>query len=72
MLRRIPLTPGMDQDTMINTINQNLQQIEEENRTKIIKDEDGINRVLIGKAPNGNYVVAITVKGKDVVEELER
>ena len=68
----IQLTPNMDMNTLTATINDMMRQIESTNRTQVVKDEEGVNRVLIGRAPKGDYVVAITVKGKNVVEELER
>lgn len=68
----IQLTPGMDPNTMVATINENFRQIEAENRTKVIKDEDGQNRILIGRAPNGKYVIAVSVKGTDVLTALEK
>ena len=67
----IQLTPNMDMATLVNAINDMMRQLEAANRTQIIKDENGENRVLIGRAPKGNYVVAITVPGKDVIKELE-
>lgn len=70
MISPIQLTPNMDTAAMANAINLNFQQLESENRTKIIRDETGVNRVLIGRTPNGSYVVAITKPGKDVIEKL--
>ena len=70
MINPIQLTPNMDMATLVNAVNDMMRQIESENRTKIVKDEDGVNRILIGRGPKGNYVVAISVKGKDVVEAL--
>jgi hypothetical protein len=72
MLSPIQLTPNMDMATLTTTINDMFRQIESENRTQVIKDEDGKNRILIGRAPKGNYVVAISKKGVDVLEALER
>ena len=69
-LSRIPLTPNMDPTAMAQAINQNFEQLESENRTKVFKDDQGANRILIGRDPKGNYVVAITVPGKDVLTEL--
>lgn len=71
MVAPIQLTPSMDNATMVNAINNTFRQIESENRTQIIKDEEGQNRILIGRAPSGKYLIAITVPGKDVVGELE-
>ncbi len=72
MIAPIQLTPNMDMSTLTNTLNDMFRQIESENRTQVIKDEDGKNRILIGRAPKGNYVVAISKKGVDVLEALEK
>lgn len=69
MLSPIQLTPNMDMATLTTTINDMFRQIESENRTQIKKDENGVNRILIGRTTKGKYVMAITVPGKDVVEE---
>ena len=66
----IQLTPNMDTATLINAINDMMRQIESTNRTQTIKDENGVNKVLIGKGPDDKYVVAITVVGKDVLTEI--
>lgn len=66
----IQLTPQMDKATMVNAINRNFREVESENRTKIIKDEDGQQRVLIGRAPNGEYLIAVSAKGIDVLDAL--
>lgn len=70
MISPIQLTPNMDTPTMVNAINNTLRQIESENRTKVIVDENGENRVLIGRAPNGEYLIAVSAKGQDVLEAL--
>lgn len=72
MLSPIQLTPNMDMATLTAAINDMFRQVESENRTQVIKDEDGKNRILIGRAPKGNYVVAISKKGVDVLEALEK
>lgn len=72
MISLIQLTPNMDMSTLTNALNDMFRQIESENRTQVIKDEDGKNRILIGRAPKGNYVVAISKKGVDVLEALEK
>lgn len=70
MISPIQLTPNMDTATMVNAINDMMRQIEAENRTKVMKDENGENRAVIGQAPNGEYVIAISAKGVDVLEAL--
>jgi hypothetical protein len=72
MISPIQLTPNMDMSTLTNALNDMFRQIESENRTQVIKDEDGKNRILIGRAPKGNYIVAISKKGVDVLEALEK
>jgi len=72
MISPIQLTPNMDTATLVNAINDMMRQIESENRTKITKDENGTNRILLGRTTKGSYVLAITVPGKDVVEETSR
>lgn len=58
-------------ETLISSLNNNFSQVESENRTKIIKDENGVNRILIGKNPKGVYGVYISKPKKDVIKELE-
>lgn len=49
-------------------INDNFRQIEAENRTKTIKDENGVNRIIIGKWPNGEYGIVVSKPGVDVLD----
>lgn len=72
MISPIQLTPNMDMNSLTTALNEMFRQIESSNRTQIIKDENGKNRILIGRAPKGNYVVAISKKGVDVLEALEK
>ena len=66
----IQLTPNMDTATLVNAINDMMRQLEAANRTQIIKDENGQQRVIIGRAPNGEYLIAVSAKGKDVIKAL--
>ncbi len=70
-LSPIQLTPGMDNAIMVSAINNNFRQIEAENRTKVIKDETGVNRIIIGRFPDGTYGLAISISGVDVLNALE-
>lgn len=72
MISPIQLTPNMDMNTLVTALNDMFRQIEADNRTQIIRDEDGKNRILIGRGPKGNYVVAISKKGIDVLQALEK
>lgn len=72
MISPIQLTPNMDMNTLVTALNDMFRQVEADNRTQIIKDEDGKNRILIGRGPKGNYVVAISKKGVDVLQALEK
>lgn len=71
MFSPIQLTPSTTQDMMISAINENFRQIESENRTKIIKDENGVNRILIGRTQDGRYVMRVSKEGVDVLEAGE-
>lgn len=67
----VQLVAGMDLPTMISVINENNRQIEAENRTKVMRDEDGVNRVILGEFPDGTYGFAISKKGVDVLKAVE-
>ena len=58
----IKLSPNMGTATLINALNTNFNQIQSQDRRKVITDEDGTNRILIGLAPNGKYGIYITKK----------
>lgn len=66
----IQLTPNMNMNTLTATINDMMRQIESENRTKIIVDENGQKRAILGRAPSGEYLIAISAQGVDVVSAL--
>ena len=72
MISVMRATPGMTVADLATVINSLADQLESQNRTQVIRDENGVDRVLIGRAPKGNYVVAITIPGKNVVTELEK
>lgn len=62
----------MDMATLVNAINDTFRQVESENRTKVIKDENGQNRMILGRAPNGEYIIAISAKGIDVLDAIPK
>lgn len=66
MLAPIPVTPNMDSQAQAAALNANFRQLESENRTKIIRDENGVDRVMIGRYPNGEYGIKVSKTGKDV------
>lgn len=72
MISPIQLTPNMDMATLVNAINDTFRQVESENRTKVIKDENGQNRMILGRAPNGEYIIAISAKGIDVLDAIPK
>jgi len=61
----------MTQAQMATAINNTLHQIEAENRTKTMKSETGENRIVLGRFPNGEYGLAISKVGIDVLKLLE-
>jgi hypothetical protein len=70
MINPIQLTPNMDMATLTNAINDMMRQLESENRTQIIKDETGKQRIILGRSPKGEYLIAVSAQGIDVVEAL--
>lgn len=56
----------MPQNVMIDAINQNFRQIEQESRRKVVTDEDGKDRIIIGRKEDGGYAVKVSAAGYDV------
>lgn len=42
----------------------------ENGNNRLMMHDGEVNRLLIGKAPNGEYIIAISAVGVDVVEAL--
>ena len=68
MLSPIQLTPNMDSATMSSTLNAMFRQIESENRTKTIRDENGQDRIIMGRMPDGTYGIVISNEGVNVYD----
>ena len=66
MTAPLKLTPTMPQQVMVDAINQNFRQIEAESRRKVVTDEDGKDRILIGKKEDGKYAIKVSAPGYDV------
>lgn len=67
MVSPIQLTPNMDMATLTSALNQTMNQLESENRTKIIRDENGVDRVILGRFPDGDYGIKVSIDGVDVL-----
>lgn len=61
----IKLSPNMDMATLVNALNQNFNQVQSQDRRKVITDEDGNDRIVIGKQTDGRYAIRTTQPGKD-------
>lgn len=72
MISPIRATPNMSMTDLVNAYNDLADQIESENRTRIMRDEEGKDRVIFGKTPNGEWLIAISAKGVNVIEALEK
>lgn len=68
MISPIQLTPGMTVAEIATAVNNTHRQIEAENRTKVVKDENGVNRIILGRMPDGSYGLLVTKPGIDAVE----
>ena len=62
----IKLSPQMDMATLINALNQNFNQVQSQDRRKVITDEDGKDRIVLGKQDDGTYAIRVSGAGKDV------
>lgn len=62
----IKLSPQMDMATLINALNTNFNQVQSQDRRKVITDEDGFDRIVIGKQEDGSYNIKVSGDGKDV------
>lgn len=61
----------MTKQVMVDAINQNFRQIEAESRRKVITDEDGNDRIVLGKLVDGTYNLVISAPGIDVDDTIE-
>lgn len=57
-----------DQESMVRTLNENFRDIDNMFRVIRIKDETGLNRILIGKLPDDTYGIVISKEGEDVLD----
>lgn len=64
----LELQPGADMNLVIQAINDNFRQVAESNRTNVIADENGDNRIIIGKMPNDKYGIIISNEGVNVYD----
>lgn len=62
----IKLSPQMDMATLINALNQNFNQVQSQDRRKTITDENGIDRIVLGRQDDGRYAVRVSLDGYDV------
>lgn len=56
----------MDIATLVNALNQNFNQIQSQDRRKVITDEDGNDRIVLGKQEDGTYAIRVSGDGSDV------
>lgn len=64
MFSPIQLTPNMDAGTLASSVNNNFRQIESENRTKTILNEDGVEQLTVGRYEGTKYgIVGYDVDG---------
>lgn len=54
----VKLAPNMDTSLLANALNTNFNQVQSESRRKVVTDESGINRIIIGKLDDGTYGIA--------------
>lgn len=52
--------------TLVNALNQNFNQVQSQDRRKVITDEDGNDIIVIGKQEDGRYAIKVAENGKSV------
>jgi len=62
----IKLSPQMDMATLVNALNNNFNQVQSQDRRKVITDEDGKDRIVLGKQEDGTYAIKVSADGADV------
>lgn len=62
----IKLSPQMDMATLVNALNNNFNQVQSQDRRKVITDEDGKDRIVLGKQEDGTYAIRVSGVGDDV------
>jgi hypothetical protein len=67
----LQFAPGMSDDQLRSALNQNFTQIANESQTKVFKDENGVNRIIMGRYPDGTYGIKASPEGVDVVTAAE-
>ena len=63
----IKLSPNMNTATLINALNTNFNIVQSQDRRKVITDENGTNRIILGRFPDGSYGLIISKPGVDVL-----
>lgn len=56
----------MDIATLVNALNTNFNQVQAQDRRKVITDEDGQDRIVLGKQDDGTYAIRVSDTGSDV------
>lgn len=63
----VRIQPGMDSQMMASVINDNFAMLENLNRTQMFRDENGTNRIILGRLPDGTYGLVISKPGINVL-----
>lgn len=62
----IKLSPQMNTATLVNALNQNFNQVQSQDRRKVITDEEGNDRIVLGRQENGSYAIKVSAPGYNV------
>lgn len=64
----IPINPNLDAASFARAVNENFRQLENRERTTIYRDDKGVQRIIIGRLPDGTYGIVISKEGQDVTK----
>lgn len=62
----VRLHGNMTMQQMANALNENLNLLQNQSQTTVIKDETGTPRILIGQLPDNTYGIVISKPGNNV------
>lgn len=67
----IPISPGTGEQFKDTVINDNFRRAFQQLRTTILKDEDGVDRYISGKLPDGTYGTKVSKPGVNVLDAAD-
>lgn len=65
-LPSVRLHSSMTMEQLISSLNENFNLLQNQGRTTVIRDDEGVNRIIIGRQPDASYGIKMSKAGIDV------